>query len=89
MNEMKVQAKKIIYRCTHRGTKELDLILGSFAKKNVPTMDPRTLAAFERFIELPEPILQEILTDKAELPVNLPKELRELLTKFAYRPGSV
>lgn len=62
---------------------------GQLCKKKCTDHDSRTLAAFERFIELPEPILQEILTDKAELPVNLPKELRELLTEFAYRPGSV
>ena len=27
--------KQIIYRSSHRGTKEMDLLLGSFVKKNI------------------------------------------------------
>ena len=30
--------KKILYRSTHRGTKEMDLLLGSFVKKNIESL---------------------------------------------------
>ena len=84
--ELSAEARKIIYRCTHRGTKELDLILGSFARAHVPNMSAEVLAEFQAFTELPEPVLQEILTDKAALPDQLSEELKALLTNFTYVP---
>lgn len=89
MTDLSAQARKIIYRCTHRGTKELDLILGSFAQAHVPNMGAETLKAFEHFTELPEPILQEILTDKAPLPIDMPEDLRALFANFTYRPEGI
>ena len=35
MINKEILIKQIIYRSTHRGTKEMDLLLGSFVKKNV------------------------------------------------------
>ena len=86
MSDLSPRARKTIYRCTHRGTKELDLILGSFARAHVADMDAETLQAFEDFTELPEPILQDILTDKMPLPVDMPAQLSDLLTSFTYAP---
>ena len=83
---MSASARKIMYRCDRRGTKELDLILGSFAHTYVPKMDQETLQAFEQFIELPEPILQDMLMDKVDLPADLPEKLLNLLNDFRYVP---
>ena len=35
MINKEILIKQIIYRSLHRGTKEMDLLLGSFVKKNV------------------------------------------------------
>ena len=35
MINKEILKKQIIYRSTHRGTKEMDLLLGSFVKKNI------------------------------------------------------
>tara|TARA_Y100000590_G_scaffold338689_1_gene386001 strand:- start:279 stop:533 length:255 start_codon:yes stop_codon:yes gene_type:complete len=35
--------KQIIYRSSHRGTKEMDLLLGSFVKKNIDKLNPKEL----------------------------------------------
>ena len=83
---LSVAARKAIYRCTHRGTKELDLILGSFARQHVPAMNAATLEAFNDFTELPEPVLIEILTDKLPLPADMPPKLAALLAAFTYQP---
>ena len=31
--------KQIIYRSTHRGTKEMDLLLGNFVRKNINNLN--------------------------------------------------
>ena len=35
MTNKKILKKQIIYRSTHRGTKEMDLLLGNFVKKHI------------------------------------------------------
>lgn len=49
--------KRAIYRASHRGTKEMDLVLGRFAAANVEAMDERELGVFERLLTLPDPDL--------------------------------
>ena len=39
MTNKDILKKKIIYRSTHRGTKEMDLLLGLFTKKNINTLN--------------------------------------------------
>ena len=35
MTNKKILKKQIIYRSTHRGSKEMDLLLGNFVKKHI------------------------------------------------------
>ncbi len=35
MTNKEILIKRIIYRSTHRGTKEMDLLLGNFVKNNI------------------------------------------------------
>ena len=36
---MEIYLKKLLFKASHRGTKEMDIILGNFAKKNLESMD--------------------------------------------------
>jgi antitoxin CptB len=55
MYGLEIRRKRALYRAGHRGTKELDLILGRYAKARVPGMDEARLAAFEQFLAFPDP----------------------------------
>jgi len=54
MDGLEIRRRRALYRANHRGTKELDLILGRFAEKHVPAMDEAKLSAFEEFLGLPD-----------------------------------
>jgi len=43
MNNKEDLKKQIIYRSTHRGTKEMDILLGSFVKKYIENLDLKEL----------------------------------------------
>ena len=43
--------KKIIYRSTYRGTKEMDKILGLFIKRYINELDVQDLLDLEKLIE--------------------------------------
>ncbi len=53
--------KRAHYRANHRGTKELDWLMGRFADARVPTMEAADLALFEALLALPDPELHAAL----------------------------
>ena len=54
--------KRLLFRCWHRGTREMDLILGRFADAEIAGLTDNELAQFERLIEVPDPELYAALT---------------------------
>jgi antitoxin CptB len=59
MDGLEIRRKRALYRAYHRGTKELDLILGRYANERVPGMDEARLTAFEQFLALPDPDIDQ------------------------------
>ncbi len=47
--------KRALYRASHRGTKELDLMLGRFADAELQRLSEAELGAFEALLALPDP----------------------------------
>ena len=47
--------KRLIFRSWHRGTREMDLIMGSFAETNVPSMTGAELDLYEELLHTPDP----------------------------------
>ena len=54
--------KRLLFRCWHRGTREMDLILGRFADAGIAGLTDDELAQLERLVELPDPNLYAALT---------------------------
>ncbi len=55
MDGIEIRRKRALYRASHRGTKELDMMLGRFADERVPDMDEARLLVFEQLLALPDP----------------------------------
>ncbi len=54
--------KRLLFRCWHRGTREMDLILGRFADAEIAALGENELAQLEHLIEVPDPDLYAALT---------------------------
>ena len=54
--------KRLLFRCWHRGTREMDLILGRFADAEIADLTDQELGELERLIEVPDPDLYAALT---------------------------
>lgn len=72
--------KRLRYRAWHRGTKESDIILGSFADAKLPTLDDAGLDAFEALMDVPDPVIYDWVTGRVPVPDEMDTPLiRELL----------
>ena len=56
--DLESRRRRAQWRALHRGTKELDLMIGRFAAARLGDMDEKFLARFEAFLAVSEPQLQ-------------------------------
>jgi antitoxin CptB len=74
--------KRLLFRCWHRGTREMDLILGRFADAEIAAMRDDELAELERLIELPDPDLYAALIGDTPLDPEYATALFERIKAF-------
>ena len=58
---VETRRRRALYRATHRGTKEMDWLLGKFASARVDYLDPGQLVEFEALVNLPDVTVEELL----------------------------
>lgn len=59
--------KRLLFRCWHRGTRELDLILGRFADAAIGELSDDELGQLERLLEVPDPDFYAAITGERPL----------------------
>jgi len=60
--------KRLIFRSWHRGTKEMDLLMGSFADQNVPGFSEDELRQYEDVLMNNDPDLYNWISGREEPP---------------------
>ena len=74
--------KQIIYRSTHRGTKEMDLLLGKFVKENINSFSDLELIELDSIIKLDDEILNKWYHEKNQINLVPNNKVSRLLKKF-------
>ena len=78
--------KRLSFRAWHRGTREADLILGSFAEAHLAGFDAAGLDQFEALLECPDADLFDWIAGRAVPPPEHDTEVTRLLLAFRYPP---
>jgi antitoxin CptB len=60
-DDVEIRRRRAAFRARHRGTKEMDWLIGRFADARLASMHPDELDGFERLMELPEPIVHDMI----------------------------
>ncbi|BBK32621.1 antitoxin CptB [Stella humosa] len=76
---MDVRLKKLLFRSAHRGTKEIDLILGGFAAARLESLSPDQLDRYEALIETQDPNLYDWLVGLAPVPAEYDTDVLALI----------
>jgi antitoxin CptB len=63
--------RRLLYRATHRGTYENDLLLGGFVRRHISALDESELSALEALLEIPDNELADWLTGRMAIPVEV------------------
>ena len=76
MTNKKILKKKIVYRATHRGSKEMDILLGNFVKNHIRDLNNEDLNDLERLLNFEDEIT------KGSMLFNKGKINNPILQKF-------
>ena len=64
MTNKEILKKQIIYRSMHRGTKEMDLLLGNFVKKHIDKLNNTDLRDLEELLFIEDEIIYKWYFEK-------------------------
>ena len=78
--------KKLLYRSNHRGTKEMDLLIGGFANENLNKLNSDELKEFELLLNFTDKELSSWLVDnKKNIDLekfSISKKIKEFKLQF-------
>lgn len=78
--------KRLRFRSWHRGTQEMDLLIGSFADAHLDAFDADQLARFEALLDVPEPVVYDWILGRTVAPSEFHHDVLQLLLDFEYKP---
>jgi antitoxin CptB len=84
--DLDVRRRKILFRAWHRGTREMDLLMGRFADAVLAGMSETELDEFERLIDVPDPELFGWVMGEADAPADYDTQVLRRLKAF-HRSG--
>ncbi|MEZ5873629.1 MAG: succinate dehydrogenase assembly factor 2 [Hyphomicrobiales bacterium] len=57
-SDLGMRRRRALWRATHRGSKEMDYLLGRFTEQAVDSMNADDIGVLERLIEMPDPQIE-------------------------------
>jgi len=81
-----VRRKRLLFRSWHRGSREADLLLGSFAERHLSALNDDQLGRFEALLEASDAHLYDWITGRELPPPEYDTDVLRLILNFQYRP---
>jgi antitoxin CptB len=85
-HKLDLRRKVLLWRANHRGTKEMDVLLGGFARDNIDSMQPSELDELERLIDVSDPELMSWIMGEVAVREEYRNPVTERLLAYRVRP---
>jgi antitoxin CptB len=83
-----VRRKRLLFRSWHRGTKETDMLLGSFAERHLADFTPAQLEIYEALLQENDANLFDWVAGRSTPPAEVDSDVLRQLMAFKYTPRS-
>ena len=81
-----IRRKRLLFRSWHRGTREADLLLGSFAEQHLDAFSDVQLDRYEDLLENSDGPILDWITGRMAPPPEQDSDVLRILMNFRYRP---
>jgi antitoxin CptB len=82
--DMETRRKKLAFRASRRGFRELDLFMQAFATAHLAGFDEQQLDQFEAVLDVPDQHVHDWIMGRARPPENHRSEVLDLMLSFRY-----
>lgn len=79
--------KRLAWRASRRGIKEMDILVGGYAEAKLAGMTPQELVHFEALLEIPDQHLLSWVTRQEDVPEAMRSPM--LMEMLSFRPPQV
>lgn len=80
-----IRRKRLRFRSWHRGTREMDLLLGSFAEACVENFSELQLERYEALLEISDPDLFAWISGREAVPAAHDNDVMKLMRNFKFQ----
>jgi len=81
-DELERTRKRLRFRSWHRGTKEMDILLGNFADRHLAGFSPAQLDRYDTLLQNSDPDLYGWISGRDALPAAYDHDVMSLLRNF-------
>ena len=82
ISKLSMRKKKILFKCTHRGTKELDMLLGNYVSNHINKLKSKELDYLDVILDFNDMDLFKILSKKKKINEKMNKFFVKKIIKF-------
>ena len=82
ISKLSMRKKKILFKCTHRGTKELDMLLGNYVSNHINKLKSKELDYLDVILNFNDMDLFKILSKKKKINEKMNKLFVKKIIKF-------
>ena len=82
--ELDARRRRLLFRATHRGTYENDLLIGGFVRAGIAAFSDAELAELEAIMELPDVDLADWLMGRRPIPLECDTPMLRAIHRTAW-----
>ena len=82
-----VRRRRLLFRATHRGTQENDLLIGGYVSRHLAGLTESQVAALEALMDLPDTDLGDWLMGRLSIPDHIDSTMLDAIRAFALDLG--
>ncbi len=87
-SELSPRRRRLMFRAWHRGTKEADLMIGTFVQAHIAQFTEAELDELEAVLELPDVDLADWLSGRRPIPAELRTPMLDRMATACAGPGA-
>ena len=84
VESLEIWRKRLTFRAWHRGTREMDLLIGSFAERHIDGFGAPELVIFEEILTHNDPDVYDWIIGRKVAPVELKSIVLDLLLRHQF-----
>lgn len=85
-SDLEARKRRLIFRANHRGTKEADIMIGSFVQANIDSMSLEDVMWFERFLEENDVEIMAWMIGRKEPPAEYQGPIMDAMRRLDFMP---